>query len=169
VGGVIGLRLLSLYVVHVQHQPPQTLDVVTMLGFIILIGTVVNNAILIVHQSLNHMREDAMETREAILESVRNRTRPIFMTTTTTLFGLAPLVLFPGAGSELYRGLGSVVLGGLAASTVFTLVLIPAMFKLTMEIRQRLSGHLTSRPPREDQVTRRPGAAARQEPVRLSP
>jgi HAE1 family hydrophobic/amphiphilic exporter-1 len=132
VGGIVGLKLLSLYVVHVQHQPPQTLDVLTMLGFVILVGTVVNNAILIVHQSLNHMREDGLDVTSSLLESVRNRIRPIFMTTTTTVFGLAPLVLFPGAGSELYRGLGSVVLGGLVVSTVFTLWLIPALFKLVM-------------------------------------
>ena len=86
-----------------------------MLGFVILIGTVVNNPILIVHQSLNHMREDGMSPSDAILESVRTRIRPIFMTTMTTVLGLLPLVLFPGAGSELYRGLGSVVLGGLFA------------------------------------------------------
>lgn len=149
VGGILGLRLLSLYLVHGQHQPPQSLDVLTMLGFIILVGTVVNNAILIVHQSLNHMREDSMEVTEAVLESVRNRTRPIFMTTTTTVFGLAPLVLFPGSGSELYRGLGSVVLGGLAVSTIFTLWLIPALFKLMMD----LAGFVTTGRKRPDKVS----------------
>jgi HAE1 family hydrophobic/amphiphilic exporter-1 len=129
VGGILGLNLLNLFVL-------QTLDVLTMLGFVILIGTVVNNPILIVHQSLNHMREDEMSPRAAILESIRTRVRPIFMTTTTTVLGLLPLVLFPGAGSELYRGLGSVVLGGLLISTVFTLVLVPTLFSLTLEARQ---------------------------------
>jgi HAE1 family hydrophobic/amphiphilic exporter-1 len=114
----------------------QTLDVLTMLGFIILIGTVVNNPILIVHQSLNHMREDNMPPQEAILESIRTRIRPIFMTTITTVLGLLPLVLFPGSGSELYRGLGSVVLGGLLVSTVFTLVLVPTLFSLTIDLRE---------------------------------
>ncbi len=56
------------------------------------------------------------------------------MTTITTVFGLAPLVLFPGAGSELYRGLGSVLLGGLLVSTIFTLVLVPAMFSLAYQL-----------------------------------
>ncbi len=141
VGGVVGLRLLSAYLM-LQGQPPQTLDVVTMLGFVILIGTVVNNPILIVHQALNHMREDGYGQRDAILESVRTRIRPIFMTTTTTVFGLIPLVLFPGAGSELYRGLGAVVLGGLLISTVVTLLLTPVLFSLVMrvvaELRRRL-------------------------------
>ncbi len=145
VGGVLGLHALSLYLqartyfFGAPYQPPQTLDVLTMLGFVILIGTAVNNAILIVHQSLNHIRSEGYEPQEAILESVRTRIRPIFMTTTTTLFGLLPLVLFPGAGSELYRGLGSVVLGGLLVSTVFTLVLIPTLFSLMMDI----TGHTT--------------------------
>ena len=114
----------------------QTLDVLTMLGFVILIGTVVNNPILIVHQSLNHMREDGMSPSDAIVESVRTRIRPIFMTAVTTVLGLLPLVLFPGAGSELYRGLGAVLLGGLIVSTLLPLVLIPALFSLTMDARQ---------------------------------
>jgi HAE1 family hydrophobic/amphiphilic exporter-1 len=133
VGGVAGLKLLSFYLM-LQGQPPQTLDVLTMLGFVILIGTVVNNAILIVHQSLNHMHYDGHSPQQAILESVRTRIRPIFMTTATTVFGLLPLVLYPGAGSELYRGLGSVVLGGLLVSTLFTLVLIPTLFSLFMDV-----------------------------------
>ena len=115
------------------------LDVLTMLGFIILVGTVVNNAILIVHQSLNHLRQDAMSPRDAIRESTRTRIRPIFMSVSTSLCGMLPLVLFPGAGSELYRGLGSVVVGGLAVSTLFTLFLVPALFSLVLEARERLS------------------------------
>jgi HAE1 family hydrophobic/amphiphilic exporter-1 len=128
VGGVLGLWLLNFYVL-------QTLDVLTMLGFVILIGTVVNNPILIVHQSLNHMREDGMSPSDAIVESVRTRIRPILMTAVTTVLGLLPLVLFPGAGSELYRGLGAVLLGGLIVSTLLPLVLIPALFSLTMDAR----------------------------------
>lgn len=133
VGGVLGLRLLASYL-NWSSGTTQTLDVLTMLGFVILIGTVVNNAILIVHQSLIHMREQGMDSQHAVLESVRTRIRPIFMTTGTTVLGLLPLVLFPGAGSELYRGLGSVVLGGLMVSTAFTLIFVPALFSLAMRI-----------------------------------
>lgn len=129
VGGILGLSVLNLFML-------QTLDVLTMLGFVILIGTVVNNPILIIHQSLNHINEDGMTPREAILESIRTRIRPIFMTTTTTVLGLLPLVLFPGSGSELYRGLGSVVLGGLIVSTLFTLILVPTLFSLTMDAKE---------------------------------
>jgi HAE1 family hydrophobic/amphiphilic exporter-1 len=132
-GGILALRLLNVFVL-------QPLDVLTMLGFVILIGTVVNNPILIVHQALNYVREHGMSPREAVLESARTRIRPIFVTTITTLLGLLPLVLFPGAGSELYRGLGSVMLGGLLVSTLFTLVLTPTLFTLTMDARQTIVG-----------------------------
>ncbi|RJP79875.1 MAG: efflux RND transporter permease subunit [Desulfobacteraceae bacterium] len=120
-GGFIGLRLVDTFIA------PQSFDIVTMLGFIILVGTVVNNAILIVHQSLNNVRYENMQGVDAVVESVKTRIRPIFMSTTTSLFGMLPLVLSTGAGSELYRGLGSVILGGLAISTLFTIFLIPAL------------------------------------------
>ena len=134
-GGFLGLAAVNLFTY-------QSLDVLTMLGFIILVGTVVNNAILIVHQSLNHMRNDDMGPREAIVESVGNRIRPIFMSVSTSVCGMLPLVLFPGAGSELYRGLGSVVVGGLLVSTFFTLFLVPALFSLVLETRERLAARL---------------------------
>ncbi|HEX6987007.1 MAG TPA: efflux RND transporter permease subunit [Planctomycetaceae bacterium] len=137
VGGILGLNALNAWLVY-NGQVPQLLDVLTMLGFVILVGTVVNNPILIVHQALNHIREDGYGVRQAVLESTRTRVRPIFMTTTTTVLGLLPLVLFPGAGSELYRGLGAVVLGGLAVSTVVTLVLVPSLFTLTLRTKQAI-------------------------------
>lgn len=133
VGGIVGLKLLGFYLAA-SGESIQSLDVLTMLGFVILVGTVVNNAILIVHQSLVHMKE-GQDSQEAISNSIRNRIRPIFMTTMTTVFGLSPLVFFPGAGSELYRGLGSVVLGGLLVSTFFTLVLVPTLFSLMLDLK----------------------------------
>lgn len=120
-GGFVGLKLVDTLIA------PQSFDVLVMLGFIILVGTVVNNAILIVHQALNNVRYEGMQGNEAILRSVRTRIRPIFMLATTSLFGLLPLVLSTGSGSELYRGLGSVILGGLALSTVLTLFVVPAL------------------------------------------
>ncbi len=132
VGGLLGLWILNFFVY-------QALDVITMLGFVILIGTVVNNAILIVHQSLQYIRA-GMSPRQAVPASVQLRIRPIFITTTTTVLGLLPLVVFPGAGSELYRGIGSVVLGGLLVSTIFTLFLVPAVFVLMMDLKSFLVG-----------------------------
>ena len=128
-GGFIGLRLVNTFIA------PQPLDILTMLGFVILVGVVVNNAILIVHQSLNNIRDHNMPYREAVIEATHSRIRPIYMTATTSIFGMLPLVVAPGPGSELYRGLGSVLLGGLALSTVFTVFVIPAllMFFIRME------------------------------------
>jgi HAE1 family hydrophobic/amphiphilic exporter-1 len=129
VGGLLGLKMVNLFIAN------QALDILTMLGFVILIGVVVNNAILIVHQALNNIRNSGMPYREAVLESTRTRLRPIYMSAATSIFGMLPLVLIPGPGSEFYRGLGSVVLGGLAVSTVFTVFVIPAllMFFIRME------------------------------------
>ena len=126
-GGFVGLFLVN---VLLTYQP---LDIITMLGFVILVGIVVNNAILIVHQTLNNMRDSGMAPREAITESVRSRVRPIYMSSITTVLAMMPLVLSPGAGSEFYRGLGSVVVGGLLISTVFTIFLIPALLSLALD------------------------------------
>jgi hydrophobic/amphiphilic exporter-1 (mainly G- bacteria), HAE1 family len=126
-GAVMGLAVLNLY----QFQ---ALDMLTVLGFVILIGIVVNNAILLVHQTLFHLREEGMTSADAIVEATRNRIRPIFMSTLTSVFGMLPLVLVPGAGSELYRGLGSVVVGGLSLSALLTLVIIPPLLSLTVGV-----------------------------------
>jgi HAE1 family hydrophobic/amphiphilic exporter-1 len=134
-GGFLGLATVNRFLSY------QALDVLTMLGFVILVGTVVNNAILIVHQSLNHMREESLAPREAIRLATGSRIRPIFMSVMTSVCGMLPLVLFPGPGSELYRGLGSVVVGGLLVSTVFTLFLVPSLFSLVMDARLSLASH----------------------------
>ncbi len=140
-GGVAGLAYLN-----IQHFQP--LDMLTLLGFVILIGIVVNNAILLVHQTLFHIRQGGLAPQEGILAATRDRIRPIFMSTLTSVFGMLPLVLFPGAGSELYRGLGSVVVGGLALSAVLTLLIVPPMLSL-------LVGPLESRRNRaEDELTK---------------
>mgnify|MGYP001169600816 FL=1 len=127
-GGIGGLALLNIYI----RQP---LDMLTMLGFVILTGVVVNNAILMIEQALLQMREEAMDARAAIIEATRNRIRPIFMSTLTSLFGLVPLVIFPGAGSELYRGLGVVVFGGLGLSTISTLIIVPPLMSIALQSR----------------------------------
>jgi HAE1 family hydrophobic/amphiphilic exporter-1 len=129
-GGFIGLTLVDTFIAA------QSLDMLTMLGFVMLIGIVTNGAILIVHQALNNLRLYGMKPPEAIQESVRTRLRPIAMSVATSVFGMMPLVLFSGAGSELYRGLGSVLLGGLVVSTMFTVFMIPAILSLTMGRRK---------------------------------
>ena len=126
-GAVLGLAALNQF----TFQP---LDMLTMLGFVILVGIVVNNAILLVHQTLYLLRQQGLDAASAIVEATRNRIRPIFMSTLTSVFGMLPLVLFPGAGSELYRGLGTVVISGLAMSAILTLAIIPPL--LTLFLRQ---------------------------------
>ncbi|RXJ81832.1 efflux RND transporter permease subunit [Arcobacter sp. F2176] len=131
-GGFIGLKLTNTFIA------PQPLDILTMLGFIILVGIVVNNAILIVHQSLNYIRDEGMEHKKAVIEATRTRIRPIYMSSLTSVFGMLPLVLIPGPGSEFYRGLGSVITGGLAFSTIFTIFVTPALLMFFIKLEQRV-------------------------------
>lgn len=123
VGGILALQLLNLTV----FQP---LDLLTMIGFIILLGLVVNNAILLVHQT-RLGQEDGLERSRAIEQALILRLRPIFMSTATSFFGMLPLLLMPGAGSVIYRGLAAVIVGGLAFSTLFTIVLLPCLLRLS--------------------------------------
>ncbi len=128
------------------------LDVLGMLGLIILTGIVVNNAILIIHQTINN-ENAGLAPVAALRESARTRLRPIFMSVLTSVFGMLPLVLIPGSGSELYRGLGLIVVGGLLVSTVFTLFVVPTIMSLIQERNEaanlRKYGTVT-RPPREE-------------------
>ena len=128
-GGVIGLSLINL-------KSFQALDMLTIVGFVILSGIVVNNAILIVHRTLQVIKNQKLSVNNAIIEATKNRIRPIFMSTLTSVFGMLPLVLFPGAGSELYKGLGSVVVGGLSLSAILTLLIVPPMLKVFLIEKQ---------------------------------
>jgi multidrug efflux pump subunit AcrB len=121
-GGVLALVVLRLF-------SAQTLDLLTMVGFVVLMGLVVNNAILLVDQARSEIRAGTA-VREAVQSALATRTRPILLTTLTTLFGMLPLVLVPGPGSVLYRGLGTVLVGGMAVNSVFTLVLLPTLLRL---------------------------------------
>ncbi|MDW3096097.1 MAG: efflux RND transporter permease subunit [Gammaproteobacteria bacterium] len=120
IGGVIALKLLVL-----------PADLLTLIGFIILLGLVVNNAILLVYQARSSEREGLIRS-DAIKNAVRTRIRPILMSTSTTVFGMLPLIIFAGAGTELYRGLAAVIVGGMIVSTFFTLVLIPSLLQFNL-------------------------------------
>jgi HAE1 family hydrophobic/amphiphilic exporter-1 len=130
-GAVMALAAINIFA-GMGFGAIQNLDMLTVLGFVILIGVVVNNAILLVDQTLQHIRDDGMQPGDAIAEATSNRIRPIFMSTLTSVIGMAPLVLFPGAGSELYRGLGAVVIGGLAMSSVMTLAIVPPLMGIVL-------------------------------------
>ncbi|SHH31991.1 efflux RND transporter permease subunit [Ferrimonas marina] len=130
-GGLLGLVLVNTINLgfaaiglNSTHQP---FDMITMLGFLILLGTVVNNPILIVDQTRRNVVEQGMAVREAVVNAVSKRLKPILMSSATTIFGLAPLVLIPGEGTELYRGVGVIVLSGIFASALLTLTFLPAL------------------------------------------
>ncbi|OAB61271.1 hypothetical protein AY599_27055 [Leptolyngbya valderiana BDU 20041] len=125
VGGIIGLRLVGLVT-------GQAMDMLTMIGFVILLGLVVNNAILLVYRARDGERE-GLSRRDAVESAVRLRLRPILMSTFTSLFGMLPLLLLPGSGTELYKGLAAVIVGGLAVSTLFTLILLPSLLRMNEE------------------------------------
>ena len=142
-GGLIGLWLLnaiggnlSLLGLSDIYQP---FDVITMLGFLILIGTVVNNPILIIDRTMRNIRTRGLASIDAVMESVRARLRPIMISSITTIFGLSPLVFNPGAGTELYRGLGAIVMFGLLFSMLITLTFMPTLLSLALQFRERLS------------------------------
>ncbi|MFW5653380.1 MAG: efflux RND transporter permease subunit, partial [Planctomycetota bacterium] len=183
-GGFLALRIVHEYSKNDPYMPVQNLDVLTLLGFLILMGVVVNNAILIVHQTLNFKRGNSdpgtvnentgiaadnatgLPARQAITEAVRTRVRPILMSTCTSVGGMLPLVTagtipwlpLPEAGSELYRGLGAVVVGGLLVGTIFTLVLVPVVLSFvvrdtpeTVPAEQPAPGPKTSKADRPNQ------------------
>ena len=106
------------------------MDLLTMIGFIILLGLVVNNAILLVVQT-RASEEDGLSRNDAVAKALRLRLRPIFMSTLTSIFGMLPLLLFPGAGSVIYRGMAAAIVGGMSVSTLFTLLLLPSLLRLS--------------------------------------
>jgi multidrug efflux pump subunit AcrB len=139
-GGIVGLVLMNalgaaLPAVGLEgfHQP---FDMISMLGFLILMGTVVNNPILIVDRAKRLMEEGAASAQEAVREAVHVRFRPIAMSTLTTIFGLSPLVFMPGAGTELYRGVGAIVLFGILGAAIVSLTMLPALTVSVLEWRK---------------------------------
>lgn len=150
-GGIVGLALLN-GASGLLNQlglalPLQPFDMITMLGFLILLGLVMNNPILIIHRMLQNLSAGQTAVT-AVLDAVRSRVRPIVMSLITTLFGLAPLVFIPGAGTELYRGVGAVVLFGLLIATMLSLTFLPVLLVsislLVDRLRERRAGRAES-------------------------
>ena len=121
-GGILALNIINLITF-------QVMDLLTMIGFIILLGLVVNNAILLVYQARIAERR-GLSRREAVEEAILLRLRPIMMSTLTSIFGMLPLIIISGAGTELYRGLACVIVGGMMVSTLFTLILLPSLLRI---------------------------------------
>jgi multidrug efflux pump subunit AcrB len=138
VGGMAALRILGLF----TFQP---LDLITMIGFIIVLGLVVNNTILLVART-RQAEAEGMNRMDAVRSSLETRLRPIFSSTLTGIFGMLPLVFVPGPGAEIYRGLGAVIVGGLLISHVFTLVLMPALLRIGEKESAQRQAPITSSP-----------------------
>ena len=146
-GGIVGLALMNAVGKMLAAMGlggfQQSFDMISMLGFLILMGTVVNNPILIVDRALQRMRESEVSALDAVRDAISSRLRPIAMSTLTTLCGLSPLVFIPGAGTELYRGVGVIVLFGILGATVVSLTMLPA---LTVMVLQRATPQVAVSP-----------------------
>ncbi|WP_299588839.1 efflux RND transporter permease subunit [uncultured Microbulbifer sp.] len=121
-GGMLSLQILNVFT-------PQSLDVITMIGFVILMGLVVNNSILLVNQFQLTLQNGAGQF-EAIQTAARLRIRPIMLTTITCIFGNLPLVFNPGSSAAIYRGLATVITGGMLFSALFVLAFMSALLSL---------------------------------------
>lgn len=139
--GIVGLWLLNalggLLPLLGIPRIVQPFDMISMLGFLILMGTVVNNPILIVYRAVQNVQEQGLQVVAAVEEAVEARLRPIAMSTITTICGLMPLVLIPGAGTELYRGVGAIVMFGILGAAVVTLTMLPALTIVALQWQQR--------------------------------
>ena len=136
-GGILALRIMNLFT-------NQAMDLLTMIGFIILLGLIVNNAILLIMQTRIGQKK-GLDPAAAVAEAVRLRARPIYMSTLTSIFGMLPLMLIPGVGSQIYRGLATVIIGGMALSAIFTLLLMPSVLQLPplkLAIFKRFAGRI---------------------------
>ncbi len=140
-GGIVGLALFNVAGAALNwiglggfHQ---SFDMISMLGFLILIGTVVNNPILIVDRAMQQMKAGGASPLQAVREAVSARLRPIAMSTLTTICGLSPLVVIPGAGTELYRGVGAIVLFGILGAAIVSVTMLPALTISVLEWRGR--------------------------------
>lgn len=137
-GGIFGLWLFNIggewLSILGMEETHLAFDMISMLGFLILMGTVVNNPILIVHQAMTNVRELKMEAMQAVRDAVELRLRPIAMSTLTTVCGLAPLVFIPGEGTELYRGVGVIVMFGLLGTAVVALTFLPALTVIVLKL-----------------------------------
>ncbi len=143
--GIVGLVLMNamgaLTAALGLGEIRQPFDMISMLGFLILMGTVVNNPILIVDRAMQNVRNEAMNAIDAVREAVAARLRPIMMSALTTIGGLSPLVFMPGEGTELYRGVGAIVLFGILGAALVALTMLPALTVTVLEWLESKSGN----------------------------
>jgi len=121
------------------HLTGQTLNVASGVGFIALFGVAVQNGIIMV-SNLNRMRKSGLELHEAIMKGATERLRPVLMTATVATLGMLPAALHTGVGSDVQRGIATVVVGGLAIATVLTLFVLPSMYHVVEHWAERRHG-----------------------------
>ena len=153
----IGLTGAVLSIVLANLIPGVTvpLDMITGLGFIILVGIVVNNAILLVDRALQLQRQEGEEYYRSLYLATRDRLRPILMSASTSVLGMLPLAVIPGEGAELYQGLGIALTGGLTFSTLLTPTVVPALMGLLHDIDPRQRAPLAKGATWNGKVTQR--------------
>jgi len=123
-------------------------DSFTMLGYILMVGLVVKNAIILITYAVQ-LQEQGIARDEALVLACKRRIRPIFMTAIAMVLGMLPLALKQGAGAEIYNGLAMAVIGGLSVATLFTLVFIPVVYTVLEDLRSRF---WRPRPIRSDEL-----------------
>ncbi len=121
------------------HLTGQTLNVATGVGFIALFGVAVQNGIIMV-ANLNRMRKAGFELHEAIMKGATERLRPVLMTATVATLGMLPAAIHTGVGSDVQRGIATVVVGGLAIATLLTLFVLPSMYHVIEHWAEERSG-----------------------------
>jgi heavy metal efflux system protein len=121
------------------HLTGETLNVASGVGFIALFGVAVQNGIIMV-ANLNRMRRAGLELHEAIIKGATERLRPVLMTATVATLGMLPAAVHTGVGSDVQRGIATVVVGGLAISTVLTLFVLPSMYHVIEHWAERRHG-----------------------------
>jgi HAE1 family hydrophobic/amphiphilic exporter-1 len=126
IGAILALNLTS-----------SSMGIFTMLGMSMLLGLVAKNAILIVDFT-NHLKETGKNTTEALLESVKERMRPILMTTIAMVIGMVPIAIAKGSGAEWKNGLAWVLIGGLLSSMFLTIILVPMMYYVVDAVKFRI-------------------------------
>jgi multidrug efflux pump subunit AcrB len=136
-GGVLGLRALGLFT-------PQSLDLLSMIGFVMLLGMVINNAILLIAQTRT-AQDEGLDIAQAVEQALNQRMRPILIGALTGVVGALPLAISPGPGAVIYRGIAAVTVGGVGLSLVFTLVLMPALLRLQWRRAERAAPALPQR------------------------
>jgi len=132
VGGLISL-----------HVRGETLNIATAVGFIALFGVAVQNGIIMV-SNINRVRKDGLSLAEAVLAGATERFRPVLMTATVASVGMLPAALATGIGTDVQRGLATVVVGGLPIATLLTLFILPSLYYATERFIQKHRGHAPS-------------------------